>query len=93
MEKYIAGFFDGEGNINKLKVKGKIYYQLRMYQSGEKGLKLLKEIKNFLGYGNIYYKKNDERTKNTVWELTITKSSHIDDFKRRIGIFCRIKEF
>ncbi len=44
MEQYIAGFFDGEGNVNKIKVKGYTQYQLRMWQAGDRGLKLLTEI-------------------------------------------------
>lgn len=93
--EYIAGFFDGEGNINKVKVKGYPQYQIRMYQAGKEGLKLLKEIQNFLGYGNIYEGKKNTRKKNwaVVWELTITSKREILDFKDRIGWFCKIKKF
>lgn len=95
MEKYIAGFFDGEGNVNKILVKGCRQYQIRMWQAGEKGLKLLKEIKNFLGYGHIL--KEDRRSKHPTWSilyhLAITKKSEILDFKHKIGKFCRLKKF
>jgi len=95
MEEYIAGFFDGEGNINKIKVKGKTQYQLRIYQAGDEGLRLLNEIKTFLGYGWI--NKRDRRNKHPKWkilyELHITKKSQVLDFKYRIGKFCRLKKF
>ena len=87
-ESYIAGFFDGEGNVNKFKVKGHTQYQVRIYQAGEKGKTILKEIRDFIGYGQLYL-----REKTNVWELTITKKNSILDFKRRIGKFCKIKEF
>ncbi len=87
-ESYIAGFFDGEGNINKFKVKGHTQYQVRIYQAGERGKILLKEIQNFLKYGQMYLRKSTN-----VWELTITKKSSILNFKKRIGKFCKIKVF
>lgn len=89
---YIAGFFDGEGNINKFKSKGRTYYQLRMYQSGDKGLKLLKEIKEFLGYGNLYVKKYKNPKWKDVWELTISNKSCVRDFKNKVGKYCKLKD-
>lgn len=88
--QYIAGFFDGEGNINKVLIKGRVYYQLRIYQGGVDGLKLLKDIQQFLDYGKIYKKSGIGKD---IWELTIMKKSQILDFKKRIGKFCRIKKF
>ncbi len=93
-EKYIAGFFDGEGNINKIQQRGKTFYQVRIYQGGERGLKLLKEIQEFLGYGNLYCRKFPKHPKwNEVWELTISRKAQILDFKKRIGKFCKLKKF
>jgi len=93
MEQYIAGFFDGEGNVNKIKVKKHTYHQLRMWQAGERGLKLLEEIKSFLGYGNINCKKQVNPKHQIVYELSITRKFQIKDFKDRIGKYCRMKDF
>lgn len=68
---YVAGFFDRSGNINKIKVKGHEYIQLRFYSS-HKGI--LEEMQRFIGCGKIYTKKLSKR--NAKWhdrfELTIT---------------------
>ncbi len=73
---YVAGLFDRSGNINKIKVKGREYIQLRFYNS-HKGI--LEEIQHFMGCGRIYVKKLSKR--NTKWrdrfELTITTKKDI----------------
>ena len=74
---YIAGFFDGEGNlhITALKKEGRtIAYQLktRLYSSNNK---VLLKIKEFLGYGNIYLKKVSG-----VYELNIMKKKDVLNF-------------
>jgi len=88
---YIAGFFDGEGNINKVKVKGRIYFQIRLYQGGERGRKLLEEIKSYLNMGYVGEKKR--LGFESVWELRITKREDILRFAEQIGKLCIIKDF
>lgn len=55
--EYLAGFFDGEGTfyIGKQLKNSKVYpkAQVMVSQSGDNGLKLLKEIQSNYG-GNIY---------------------------------------
>ena len=93
MEKYIAGFFDGEGNVHKIIVKNCIQYQVRMWQAGERGKKLLEEIQQFLGYGKIYIKRHKTEKWQDVWELNITRKRDIKDFKDRVGKYCKLKIF
>ena len=78
---YIAGFFDGEGNlhINALKKKGKIIaYQLRIriYSSDEK---VLLNIQKFLGSGKIYLKRISG-----VYELNLLKKKEVLGFLKNI---------
>lgn len=75
---YIAGFFDGEGNIHILKTKtyenGKhnLAVAIRIYQSSKD---VLEEIQKFIGYGVIYRKKNEG-----VFELTFVKKENVKNF-------------
>jgi len=79
---YIAGFFDGEGNINIVKnqVKRSHGIQLRLYSSDEK---VLLEIKNFLRKGQMYKVKRFPAT-NYIYELTITKKKNVQFFLKNI---------
>ena len=75
---YIAGFFDGEGNIHILKVKGskddapQLGVMVRIYQNSKD---ILEEMKIFLGCGTIYQKKS-----NGVFELTFNKKENVKSF-------------
>lgn len=74
---YLAGFFDGEGNLHITPLKKNnitIAYQLkvRLYSSDDK---VLLKIKEFLGYGSIYLKKVSG-----VYELNITKKENVLNF-------------
>lgn len=79
---YIAGFFDGEGNINVSKTcdykKGghNLVIMIRIYQSSKE---VLEEIKAFIGYGSIYCKKS-----NLVFELTFSKKENVSAFLSNI---------
>ena len=66
---YLAGFFDGEGNLHINYIKNKTYQLfIRIYSSDER---ILKEIQNFLKYGKIY-----EKMKTGVFELVISKKEY-----------------
>ena len=73
---YVAGLFDRSGNINRIKVKGREYLQIRFYNSNKE---ILEEIQHFIGFGRIYVKELSKR--NTNWhdrfELTITTAKEI----------------
>ncbi|MEK6889422.1 MAG: LAGLIDADG family homing endonuclease [Nanoarchaeota archaeon] len=77
---YVAGFFDGEGNIHIAKSKsflnGKNSYNvmIRIYQQAPE---VLKEIQLFFGFGHIYQKKD-------VYELTFNKKAHVKLFLENI---------
>ncbi len=79
---YIAGFFDGEGNLHITPLKKNdvtIAYQLkvRLYSSDDK---VLSEIKKFINYGKIYLK-----TSSDVYELNIVKKKNVFEFLTRIS--------
>lgn len=73
---YVAGLFDHKGNLNILNVKGKEYFQLRIYSSHKE---TLEEVKKFLECGNIYHKQLSKKNKNwsDQFELTITTKEDI----------------
>jgi hypothetical protein len=79
---YIAGFFDGEGNLHinrsNINVNGSPNYAIlvRIYNSS---YEVLQEIKNFIGFGNIYKKLNG------VFELTFCKKSDVNSFLTSIN--------
>lgn len=79
---YIAGFFDGEGNINLIKNKQKLsyYIQVRLYSSDEN---VLLQIRNFLQRGQIYRVKKSSST-NFVYELDLTNKIDVKFFLENI---------
>lgn len=88
-QDYIKGFFDGEGNLKINLIKrgsGKKAYQLvcRIYSSDKC---ILEKIKFFIGYGNIYSKKNHlskETIRSKVFELVISKKEQCLNFLNNI---------
>jgi hypothetical protein len=85
---YLAGFFDGEGNLHVIKVKKWYFFQIRMYSTD---LFILEEIKEFLGYGRIYSRKR-VKNHNIMHELYITKKELIMKFLENILPFLKIKK-
>ena len=77
---YISGFFDGEGNINLIKVKtslngtNQLSVMIRIYQQDAE---VLKSIQSFLGFGKIYSKRD-------LHELTFNKKSNVKFFLENI---------
>jgi hypothetical protein len=70
---YIAGFFDGEGNVHIAKTKkNQLAIYIRIYQGSKE---VLEEIRKFIGYGQIYQKKSTE-----VFELNFSKKDNVKDF-------------
>jgi len=80
---YIAGFFDGEGNIHISVIRSKtqnnklksIQLVCRLYNSNQE---ILTQIKTFLGFGTIYLKKKE------IWELVILKKKDVQFFLNQI---------
>lgn len=91
---YIAGFFDGEGNIKVNKISDKEgpikSYQIaiRFYNSN---LELLNKIKDFIGYGAIYSSKKKPPA-GIVHELTITKKSHVREVLQKLSEYSHDKK-
>jgi hypothetical protein len=78
---YIAGYFDGEGNLNiacvgDKNLKKAYQLQIRIYSSDDK---TLIAIQKYVGYGKIYLRKKTE-----VSELTIVKKENCLDFLSHI---------
>ena len=88
--EYIAGFFDGEGNVSVSKISKKqgkvVAYQVlvRFYNSD---LNVLNKIREFLGYGKIYQnnKKTDDR--NTLYELTVSSKPQVQNTLTNLSKF------
>jgi len=78
---YIAGFFDGEGNIHVNKLKRTVQIVCRMYSSEKP---VLHKIKEFLGYGNIYYKVKESKNRSSVYELVISGKANVRSFLKSI---------
>lgn len=80
---YIAGFFDGEGNINVSKTKNykngehNITIAIRIYQTSRD---VLEKIKDFIGYGTIYENKRTNSSWNNTFELTFNKKDDVKTF-------------
>lgn len=86
---YIAGYFDGEGNLHvtcvkKGEIKKAYQLQIRIYSSDERSLKAIKE---YIGYGNIFLRK-----KTGVGELTISKKEDCSDFLMKIKNLVILKQ-
>jgi hypothetical protein len=75
---YIAGFFDGEGNINIIKNNQKLsyYIQIRLYSSDER---VLLKIKEFIQKGQVYKVKKSSAT-NFVYELNLSNKTDVKFF-------------
>jgi len=80
---YVAGFFDGEGNIHINVVRSKaqnnklksLQLVCRIYSSNKD---ILLQLQTFLGFGNIYLKKKE------IWELVISKKEDVQLFLSQI---------
>jgi len=86
--RYLAGFFDGEGNINALKVKRWYFFQIRIYSTDKW---ILEKIVKFLGYGIIYARRRVKHH-NVVYELYLTKKEEIKRFLKNITPYLNLKE-
>lgn len=85
--RYIAGFFDGEGNIhmmrNNKKTTPSFQIMIRIYSSNKQ---ILWDIKEFLGYGNVY------ESKKKLYELNISSKKETLDFLKGIFPYSIIKK-
>ena len=86
--EYLAGFFDGEGNINLIKVKKWYFFQVRIYNTNEE---ILKEIVNFLAYGRVYHRRRSDR-RNDMYELYLAKKEYVQKFLEGVYPFLIIKK-
>jgi len=72
--EYLAGFFDGEGNLRAGLIKKRFYQIMVRFYSTNK--EVLEKIKEFLGdMGHIYTKKasRNNPNRNIVYEFVVTK--------------------
>ena len=80
---YLAGFFDGEGNIHIIMSKTHISIQVRIYNAQRE---ILESIKEFINMGHIYQKK-----KTMIYELTIGCKEECKKFLENIYPYSVIK--
>jgi len=98
-EKYLAGFFDGEGTFSLIWQKAKHPQNFKKYphatvllsQSGEEGLQLLQEIQKDFG-GSIYehLKPGQYKATKSAYKLYWNKEDAIL-LINRIGPYLRLK--
>jgi hypothetical protein len=65
---YIAGFFDGEGNIRKNRFDRSVGINAKITQAGKRGEKVLNEIREFLSLEGIYSIVKLTRRKGGTWQ-------------------------
>lgn len=74
---YIAGFFDGEGSITQVG-KG---FRIAISQTD---LKVLNDIKNFVGYGFVFQNKKRQPHWKESWVYYIAKQADVHRFIKNI---------
>lgn len=91
--KYIAGYFDADGNFHVRYLATRPSFQLliRIYSTNHD---VLKDIQEFVGYGSIYIKKRrgKEKNWNTLYEYTIAKKSETKHFLAKILPYLIVKK-
>ena len=92
--RYIAGYFDADGNINVSFNPKKISFQamFRIYSTNRK---VLDEIKNFIGFGQIYLRKHPEILKskrNIVYVYHISKKLKLKMILKKLSPFLIVKK-
>lgn len=84
---YIAGFFDGEGHAS--------LGRLALYQSGDEGCQLLREIQSFWHSQGIraglYAREGSKWGKKTEWSLHVCQCRSIIPVLQQMLPFLRIK--
>ena len=91
--EYVAGFFDGEGNINMphgLRCKPRVTF----YQSGERGLDILYEISAFFAYdveSHLYRISRKNPNSQIMYQLKIYGRDNVRRFLRLIYPYLRVK--
>ena len=87
---YIAGLFDGDGNLHLNFVKNKTQLQLlcRIYNTN---IEVLEKIKEFIDYGHIYANKKINKEWTVVHALTISKKKDVFSFLKNISPHLIIK--
>lgn len=93
---YVAGFFDGEGNIH-MSFGGRCKTRIAIYQSGERGLVILKEIARFLAEEDMIESRivtSDRSSKGwkEMHQLAITQRDCVRCFLSWILPYLRIKK-
>jgi hypothetical protein len=89
---YIAGFMDGEGSIGIC--HGLSFTPcIRIAQSGQRGLKLLTEISNWIGEQGIHSSVRSERTKRLpAYIISIQNRDNVAKFINAMMPFLHIKK-
>lgn len=80
--EYIAGFFDGEGSLSRHSQNKNIW----IISIAQNTANVLVKIKEFIGYGSIYY---DSSGKN--YKYQIFRRKEVADFVSQIAPFIIVK--
>lgn len=88
---YIAGFFDGEGNLNVSFLKPKTYQlTIRIYSTNRE---ILEKINDFVKIGHIYKKnRKEKRDLSICYEFVIFKKKDCLSFLKNIFPYSNIKK-
>jgi len=82
---YIAGFFDGEGTLNISSNRWRISIPQTHFG-------VLNEIKEFVGYGNIYKTKKKKGHHKDAWVYTVSDRNDVLRFLLMIEPFIIVKK-
>jgi intein/homing endonuclease len=92
---YLAGFFDGEGNVRNNRSDRSITPNAKFTQAGRRGLKVLNEIREFLSIEGIYSRVKTTRKGTPKWQecydLLIERQDDVLKFLACVYPYLRVK--
>ena len=92
--EYVAGFFDGEGNICNTKGSGGFSPRWSVVQQDDRGKKVLEAIQAFLALAGIksYLGKSRMRTERILWKLNVGSREQFEHIATKLMPYVYVKK-